>query len=518
MTQNTNLNVSPYYDDFNENKNYSKVFIQTWISCPSRELTTLQSILQNQIERFGQYFFKEGSMVIPGGTFIDTSYFAVRIDPTFLNIPVKSYTKYLADNEIEIQGETSGVTATVVNRITDIESEDGFDTLYIKYKKSGGDGVTKTFADGENLITLGDIEYSNTRITANSLFARCVISDSTKTGSSASISEGVFFIRGYFVRVPSSTIILDQYTNTPSYRIGLSINEEIVSASSVNKDLYDNAKGYSNESAPGADRFKVSSTLVKKSLTDSDDLTFVELMRVDGGSRQEFVDKTDLNIFKDELARRTYDESGDYYTKPFKIELKETLNDRLGNRGLYFSNQTTKNGNTPLNEIYTIQVSPGKAYVRGNEIDKQVTTAIDVVKPRTTRSKENISLPIQIGNIAQVENSFGTPNVGFKGSYTVDLLDRRLAAKRVKHGSAVTIGQARVYDFNEKIVAGAATTQYDARLFDVQTFTNVTVGLAITAADSSYVKGKYSGSSGYLTSAVSNATTLSLSGVRGNFS
>ena len=517
MTQNTNLNVSPYYDDFNENKNYSKVLFKPGYPVQARELTTLQSILQNQIERFGQYFFKEGSMVIPGGTFIDTSYFAVRIDPTFLNIPVKSYTKYLADNEIEIQGETSGVTATVVNRITDIESEDGFDTLYIKYKKSGGDGVTKTFADGENLITLGDIEYSNTRITANSLFARCVISDSTKTGSSASISEGVFFIRGYFVRVPSSTIILDQYTNTPSYRIGLSINEEIVSASSVNKDLYDNAKGYSNESAPGADRFKVSSTLVKKSLTDSDDLTFVELMRVDGGSRQEFVDKTDLNIFKDELARRTYDESGDYYTKPFKIELKETLNDRLGNRGLYFSNQTTKNGNTPLNEIYTIQVSPGKAYVRGNEIDKQVTTAIDVVKPRTTRSKENISLPIQIGNIAQVENAFGTPNVGFKGSYTVDLLDRRLAAKRVKHGSAVTIGQARVYDFNEKIVAGAATTQYDARLYDVQTFTNVTVGLAITAADSSYVKGKYSGSSGYLTSAVSNATILSLSGVRGEF-
>ena len=61
------------------------------------ELTTLQSILQNQIERFGQYFFKEGSMVIPGGNFLDTSYFAVRIDPQFLNIPVKEYTKYLAD-------------------------------------------------------------------------------------------------------------------------------------------------------------------------------------------------------------------------------------------------------------------------------------------------------------------------------------------------------------------------------------------------------------------------------------
>ena len=57
----------------------------------SRELTTLQSILQGQIEKFGQHFFKEGSMVVPGGIFYDNRYFAVRIDPTFLNIPVSAY-------------------------------------------------------------------------------------------------------------------------------------------------------------------------------------------------------------------------------------------------------------------------------------------------------------------------------------------------------------------------------------------------------------------------------------------
>ena len=69
MTQNTNLNVSPYYDDFDENKNYSKVLFKPGFPVQSRELTTLQSILQNQIEKFGQHFFKEGSVVIPGGIF-----------------------------------------------------------------------------------------------------------------------------------------------------------------------------------------------------------------------------------------------------------------------------------------------------------------------------------------------------------------------------------------------------------------------------------------------------------------
>ena len=79
---------------------------------------------------------------------------------------------------------------------------------------------------------------------------------------------------------------------------------------------------------------------------------------------EEFVGRTEFATFKDELARRTYDESGDYYIKPFKVELRETLNDRLGNRGLYFSNQVTKNGNTPNDNLYTVQGSPGKAYVR----------------------------------------------------------------------------------------------------------------------------------------------------------
>ena len=514
MTQNTNLNVSPYFDDFSEDNNYNKVLFKPGFPVQSRELTTLQSILQNQIERFGQYFFKEGSMVIPGGTFLDTSYFAVRIDPQFLNIPVRLYTQYLATNEIEIEGETSGVTANVVNKLTDIESVDGYDTLYIKYKKSGSDAVTAEFLDGENLITKSDIEYSNTRIAAGSLFARTIASEAVRTGSSASISEGIYFIRGYFVKVPSSTIILDQYTNSPNYRVGLNVTEEIVSASSVNSDLFDNAKGFSNESAPGADRFRLAVTLTKKALTDADDLNFVELMRVADGGREEFVQRTEFATFKDELARRTYDESGDYYTKPFKIELRESLNDRLGNRGLYYSNQLTKNGNTPSDQIYTIQISPGKAYVRGNEIETQATVSLDAIKPRTVRSKENISLPVRVGNIAKIENVYGSPTIGFE-NYQINLKDQRLGVNRAEAGD--TIGHARVFDFNENRVVGASTSRYDARLYDVEVYTNITVGLALDAAESAFVQGAYSGSSGYVVSAVSDGTVLTLSGVRGDF-
>ena len=514
MTQNTNLNVSPYFDDFNEDKNYNKVLFKPGYPIQSRELTTLQSILQGQIEKFGQHFFKEGSVVVPGGVFYDNRYFAVRIDPTFLDLPVSAYTKYLADNKIEIQGETSGVTATVVNRLTALESSEDFDTLYIKYSGSGTDGVSKQFEDGENLITLSDINFSSTTIPANNQFARCVISDSTKTGSSASISEGVFFIRGYFVKVPSSTVILDEYSNEPTYKVGLQVTEEIVTASSENPDLYDNAQGFSNESAPGADRFRITTTLTKKSINDNNDANFVELLRVNNGLVEKLVNKTDYNVFKDELARRTYDESGDYYIKPFSVDIRETLNDRIGNNGVYLPTQTTQNGNTPSDDIFTLQISPGKAYVRGYEIDKISTSSIDVVKPRTTRTKENISVPVRVGNNLQVENVYGSPTLGM--SYWVELRDQRLPTTGLPTTGDI-IGNARVYDYNQKSISGVGTSRYDLKLFDIQTFTNITVGFALTAQNAAHVKGKYSGATGVTVNSVTNSTTFKLRDVSGQF-
>ena len=519
MTQNTNLNVSPYFDDFSESKNYQKVLFKPGFPVQSRELTTLQSILQNQIEKFGQYFFKEGSMVIPGGVSFDNSYFAVKLDPFFLNIPVKEYTKVLADGGIKIKGETSGVTAIVVNRLTEIESTDSTDTIYVKYVSNGTDGEQNKFADGENLITLSDINFSISSIEANSTFAKCIDTNATSTGCSASVSEGIYFIRGYFVSVPTSTVILDQYTNSPSYKVGLSIKEEIVSASKANSDLFDNAVGFANESAPGADRFKISTTLIKKTLTDSTDQNFVQLIRVKDGILEEFVNTTDLNIFERELARRTYDESGDYYTKPFTLDIRESLNDRISNRGLYFENETTQNGNTPSDDIYTIQVSPGKAYVRGYEIDKIGTTGIDSLKPRTTRKKETQFTPVNAGNVVTLDNVSNVPKVGF-GTDLVVLHDRRIqgtGASAALVSGDKEIGLARAYDFNQKFQVGVSTEKFDLRLYDIQTFTEITVGTAITAAKDSYVKGKFSGSTGFLRAALSNDSDIVLYNTKGDF-
>ena len=59
----TDLNVNPYFDDYDENKDFHRVLFKPAVPLQARELTTLQTILQNQIEKFGQFTFKEGSIV-----------------------------------------------------------------------------------------------------------------------------------------------------------------------------------------------------------------------------------------------------------------------------------------------------------------------------------------------------------------------------------------------------------------------------------------------------------------------
>ena len=75
MPSKTDFNVSPYYDDFSQAKNFHRVMYRPGFAVQARELTTQQSILQNQIEKFGDHMFKHGAMVIPGQINIDLNDF-----------------------------------------------------------------------------------------------------------------------------------------------------------------------------------------------------------------------------------------------------------------------------------------------------------------------------------------------------------------------------------------------------------------------------------------------------------
>ena len=120
------------------------------------------------------------------------------------------------------------------------------------------------------------------------------------------------------VQNTEQTVVLEKYTNTPSYRVGWQVTETLVTPE-TDASLLDNAQGSSNYAAKGAHRLKITLTLIKKSLTATDDSNFVELVRVNNGIVENRVRFTEYSVIADMIARRTDDESGNYIVKHFDI-------------------------------------------------------------------------------------------------------------------------------------------------------------------------------------------------------
>jgi len=515
MPQKTNLNINPYFDDFNVDKNFYKVLFKPGYPIQARELTTLQSILQHQVESFGSHIFKEGSMVIPGSVTFDDRYYSVKINSDHLGLDVSLYLDQLIGKRVE--GQNSGVIATVKNYNLPPDENVEDVTLYVKYSSSGNDFETEFFEDGESLVLLDSLTYGNTTINSRDTVATLIDLDATATGSAVGLTSGVYFIRGTFVDVQDSLVILDPYSNTPTYRVGLSIFEEIIT-SNDDPSLNDNARGFSNYAAPGADRFKIRTILSKKDIDDFDDKNFVELIRIDNGIIKKLQDKSTYSIIRDYFAKRTYDESGDYATKNFEVTALNSLNDRISNEGIYLPNQKTEQGNVPSDDLLCYKVSPGTAYVRGYDIDIPVSTIVDVEKPRDTDTVDTALVPFEMGNLVRINNVSGTPYVGINTSGNkVKLFNQRIGSV----GSGTTlVGEGRVYAYNVTDAPySGAVTSWDLYLYDIQTYTELTLNASLNSSQcpaGSFIKGISSGGSGYVVTAASG-TTLTLSQTSGTF-
>ena len=184
-------------------------------------------------------------------------------------------------------------------------------TIFLAYNQSGTDGEYIAFPDGEVLILEENLTYGNTTINSGDTVLTLTLENASATGSSFGVQEGVYFVRGTFIDVSESLIILDPYNNKPSYRVGLDIIEEVINAND-DDSLFDNAKGFTNFAAPGADRFKITARLAKKSLNDYNDTSFVELFRVRDGETKKLQNESVYSEIKKYFAKRTFDESGNY--------------------------------------------------------------------------------------------------------------------------------------------------------------------------------------------------------------
>ena len=146
-----NLNTSPYFDDFTDTKKFNRVLFKPGFAVQGRELTTLQSILQDQIEKFGEHIFKEGAPVSGARGVIKKRDF-IKIDDldgSSQSVSNDTLANYIGDT---VTGGTSGIKATI-NKV-----ETGVDTaavdkktLYISYVGGDTGGTNLHFASGETL-------------------------------------------------------------------------------------------------------------------------------------------------------------------------------------------------------------------------------------------------------------------------------------------------------------------------------------------------------------------------------
>jgi hypothetical protein len=518
MPQETNLNISPYFDDFDPNKNFYKVLFKPGYPVQARELTGLQSILQNQIEQFGNHVFKEGSVVIPGQINYNNQFFAVEVEDSYAGISLSYYLDDLVGKTIK--GATSNVQAKIIKVLDTSFSERSYITLYLSYQGAGVDNQA-VFSDAETLLLEENLVKGQFVIQSGEGFANTAGVSATSIGSAVILSEGVYFIRGTFVNVDSQTLILDAHSNFPSYKVGFDIVEEVISADD-DPTLYDNARGFANYAASGADRFRIRAILSKKPLNSSDNQSFISLLEIRegiliSGKKKE----STYNILQDEIARRTYDESGDYYVRPFSITAKESLNNNLGNNGVFNSNQLTYSNNVPSNSLGVYKISPGKAYVQGYEVETLSTTYIDFEKPRTTNTNLNQEIVYQTGSTYTLNRVYGSPSINLAAPFTVSLRDSRIGGIHTT-SAGKEIGLARVYDFSLEsgsyLAADPNSNQWDISLFDIQTYTEISLNEPITLTTPKFIKGKSSGATGYLRTNVSNSKLLTLYGTKGTFS
>ena len=526
MPQKTNLNISPYYDDFDKADNFYKVLFKPGFPVQARELTSLQSILQNQLESFGSHIFKEGSMVIPGAVTYDSTYFSVKVNPDHLGVDVTIYLDALVNNNngkgTKVRGQNSQIVGTIKNYL--LPPDEGIEdiTLFVKYNESGTSSISEMFPNEEILTLEENITYGNTTLNAGETILTVLSEEACTIGSAVGIDNGVYFIRGVFVDVTKDVLVLEPYSNKPSYRVGLEISETVISAND-DSSLNDNAKGFTNYAAPGADRFKISVKLAKKALLDFEDTNFVELIRVRDGEIKKLQDTSVYSEIKKYFAKRTYDESGNYAVNPFRVNVQNSLNDEISSNGLYVEGQKTDEGNDPSEDTMCVKLSPGKAYVRGFDVTLPGTTVLDVDKPRDTKTIKSASVPFRMGSMLKIDNVEGTPwiNVGGSNANVISLhSQRKTSAANPTSGSGTKIGEARIYSF---ALSGAeytgSSSEWDLHLYDLQTYTVLQISNPGTIATniplSSRVRGLSSGAIGYV--ANHNPAELILSQTTGSF-
>jgi hypothetical protein len=423
----TNFNINPYYDDFDADKGFLRILFRPGYAVQARELTQMQTILQEQFGRFGNGIYKDGSPVYGCTTSLDSNIDYFILDPQFNNDDITQETVAgLEGNYLTSSNGTRGICLAVEQQ-TDTTPP----IIYVSTLSGVG------FEAG-NALTIEGESASSVRIDT-------VDDTPNLTGKAtlAHIAEGVIFIDGYFVHVPQQTVILGRENTSEDYpvtaKVGLAIEEIIIDEGDDNT-LLDPAEGSYNYTAPGAHRFTIvadwqkRTTFTEEQLVGDDaidastevdntaDTDFIEFMRLENGELIKQVKYPLYSALGDEMARRTYDINGNFIKDPFLIEMDE---------------------GTIVDENAIARLSPGIAYVQGYKFETSGTTQLVIPKARTVDYAPSEDIGTQFGNYVigtDMYGRFDTNTFGTISLLQVDITPDTRTFVLSGTGHAISVG------------------------------------------------------------------------------
>lgn len=445
----TDFNVSPYYDDFDQDKNFHKVLFKPAVAVQARELTQLQTILQDQIERFGENILKEGS-IIKGGNFVESRNLAyVKILDLQSNGQPVVMTNY---QNLYALGSITGVKAFVETYKTGLESQSpDLNTLYIKYlgasTKAGFTNV-RVFQPGESIELYSDVALTNLAYTVVAATNAADAVGLAPVGYcySTKCSDGIVFQKGHFVRFDPQITIVSKYNTSPDgVVVGFQTAESVVNSNN-DTSLLDNANGFNNFNAPGADRLKLTPILTTLTLAQAEaDETFFAIQEYDNGRLVRRNNTTQFNSIEKLIAQRTSEESGNYSLQDFRIAAQQSVS------------------NTSLLEAVC---GAGVAYVEGKRVEILGSITVDMPKATAFETADQQDILASYGNYIVVNNYLG--NFDFTTQQTLTLYGATTAATSTSGLSAPTgdvWGTAKVRAVTRD---GTSNTNFRIYLFDIK--------------------------------------------------
>ena len=399
-------NVAPYYDDFSEDKNFARVLFRPGVAVQARELTQAQTILQNQLERFGDHIFENGSVVSGAAVNEQLTRFVRMKDDGSTAAYTDTVLSGLAGQRLsnDFVGRAGVATSAIITHAIagSTLSKDTTPIIFFDYQSGGAfakDEVITITGGGLNDGLTFQIDQDRSGLGAGTT--------ALGIGSSAllvNVGQGVYFADGHFVQSDTSNVYvpaIDSLTGgyrdfeNPSNSLGYNITREYVS-SSQDDSLRDPSFGFNNYNAPGADRYKLSLTPKQIEFDgisgSASGLTFntenyFEVVRVINGETSKSSVYSNYADLEDSLARRTFDESGHYTVRPFSMSFDTHQN-------VFGTIDTTRFG--------TI-IGPGKAYIRGYEFETVSPSYISVDKARTLGVLRNLTSPATPENMVKVD-------------------------------------------------------------------------------------------------------------------